>query len=99
MSREAQKANAKASPIGLGTLRSGGGRANWLIRENDVMKIHQKTPELENRDSGPEQVFLPESVTERSSGLEFRRNLQPRQGAMRLVSVHRPTRRIVPLFH
>jgi len=41
------------------------------------MKIHQKTPELENRDSGPERVFLPESVTERSSGPEFRRNLQP----------------------
>jgi hypothetical protein len=69
---KAQQANAKASPIGLGTLRSeGGGCANWLIRESDVMKIHQKTPELENR-------------TEPSSRPEFRQNLQPSCLSLRL---------------
>jgi hypothetical protein len=41
-SHQAQKAIDKPSPMGLGTLRSGGGRAKRPVHESDMMK---KTPE------------------------------------------------------
>jgi hypothetical protein len=44
-SREAQKAIDKPSPMGLGTLRSGGGRAKRPVRFSDIMAKHRKKPE------------------------------------------------------
>ena len=54
-SREAQKAIDKPSPMGLGTLRSGGGRAKRPVRESDIMNKHRRNPELSYKYSvGPE---------------------------------------------
>jgi hypothetical protein len=44
-SHEAQKAIDKPSLMGLDTLRSGGGRAKWPVRESDIMREHRKNPE------------------------------------------------------
>ena len=45
-SREAQKAIDKPFPMGLGTLRSEGGRAKRPARKSDVMNKHRRNPEL-----------------------------------------------------
>jgi hypothetical protein len=44
-SHEAQKAIDKPSPMGLGTLRNGGGRAKRPVCESDIMKKHRRNPE------------------------------------------------------
>jgi hypothetical protein len=78
-SREAQKAINKPSPMGLGTLRSGGGgRAKRPVHESDIMNKHRRNPECSYKYS-----VVPGTKSPNRNGIwefwpEFRRNLQPR---------------------